>query len=240
MGRAFEVRKQAMAKTAAVKTKVYSKFGREIYVAAKGGIDPDANLELKRIIEKAKKNQVPADIIKRAIEKAKGGSDENYNEVRYEGFGPGNVLYIVECLTDNVNRTISEVRNCFTKTGGKLGVSGSVLHMFFHYCVFELKGISEDEALEILINEDVEVENIKVEEDILIIYGLVSNYHKIKEVLSNSNKIKEFLTDEIMWIAANEVNIYDKEIIEKNYKLIEMLNNLDDVKDVYHNLAFEE
>ena len=104
MGRAFEVRKVAMAKTAAAKTKVYSKYGREIYMAAKAGVpDPEINLNLRRVIEKAKKDQVPSDIIKRAIEKAKGGVDENYTEVRYEGFGPGNTLIIVDCLTDNTN-----------------------------------------------------------------------------------------------------------------------------------------
>ncbi|HEY8406046.1 MAG TPA: YebC/PmpR family DNA-binding transcriptional regulator, partial [Acholeplasma sp.] len=139
MGRAFEVRKVAMAKTAAAKTKVYSKYGREIYMAAKAGVpDPEINLNLRRVIEKAKKDQVPSDIIKRAIEKAKGGVDENYTEVRYEGFGPGNTLIIVDCLTDNTNRTLTEVRTLFNKSGGKLGVSGSVLHQFEHRAVFQV------------------------------------------------------------------------------------------------------
>src|SRR5690606_331116 len=149
MGRAFEVRKVAMAKTAAAKTKVYSKYGREIYMAAKAGVpDPEINLNLRRVIEKAKKDQVPSDIIKRAIEKAKGGVDENYTEVRYEGFGPGNTLIIVDCLTDNTNRTLTEVRTLFNKSGGKLGVSGSVdrkstrlnsSHVKISYAVFCLK-----------------------------------------------------------------------------------------------------
>ena len=129
MGRAHEVRKVAMEKTAAAKSKLYSKYGKEIYMAAKSGTpDPDTNQALKKIIEKAKKEQVTADIIKRAIEKAKGGSEDSYYDVRYEGFGPGNSMLIVECLSDNVNRTIATVKNCFTKTGGKLGVGGSVLH----------------------------------------------------------------------------------------------------------------
>jgi len=114
MGRAHEVRKVAMEKTAAAKSKLYAKYGKEIYMAAKSGSpDPDSNQVLKKIIEKAKKEQVTADIIKRSIEKAIGGSDENYIEVRYEGFGPGTSMIIVECLTDNVNRTISVVRNAF-------------------------------------------------------------------------------------------------------------------------------
>ncbi len=130
MGRAFEVRKAAMMKTSAAKTKVYSRFGKEIYIAAKAGVpDPEMNQGLKRMIERAKANQVPADVIKRAIEKAKGGTDESYTSVRYEGFGPGNCTIIVDCLTDNVNRTVSDVRNCFTKTKSKMGVSGSVAHL---------------------------------------------------------------------------------------------------------------
>src|SRR5690554_3867946 len=144
MGRAFEVRKASMAKTAAAKSKVYARFGREIYMAAKAGTpDPETNQALKRVIERAKKEQVTSDVIKRAIDKAKGGSDETYTSIRYEGFGPGSSMIIVECLSDNVNRTIAEVRNCFTKTGGKLGIAGSVVHQFNHNAVFTLPGVSE-------------------------------------------------------------------------------------------------
>ena len=141
MGRAYEVRKAAMAKTAAAKTKVYSRFGKEIYLAAKNGIpDPEMNQTLKRIIEKAKAQQVPADVINRAIEKAKGNEQTNYEAVRYEGFGPEAATIIVDCLTDNVNRTVSEVRNCFTKTGGKLGVLGSVSFAYDELGVLSFEG----------------------------------------------------------------------------------------------------
>ena len=123
MGRKFEVRKISMAKTAGAKTKVYSKYGKEIYVVAKnGGTDPQANLALRRLIEKAKKDQVPSHVIEKAIDKAEGGAGEDYVPARYEGFGPGGCMVIVDCLTDNNNRTITDVRNCFTKTGSKLGV----------------------------------------------------------------------------------------------------------------------
>src|SRR5690554_3479100 len=101
MGRAFEVRKQAMAKTQGKKSKVYSKYGKEIYMAAKQGTDLEVNSALKRIVERAKKDQVPSDIIKRAIDKAKGGIEENYLEARYEGFSHGGSLFVIECLTDN-------------------------------------------------------------------------------------------------------------------------------------------
>ena len=158
MGRAFEVRKAAMAKTNAAKTKVYSRFGKEIYIAAKSGVpDPEMNVSLRRIIEKAKANQVPADVIKRAIEKAKGGSDESYTSVRYEGFGPGNCTVMVECLTDNVNRTVSDVRNCFTKSKSKMGVSGSVAHLYDHIGLLQCKLDDEEAVMDCLIMADVEL-----------------------------------------------------------------------------------
>ena len=124
MGRAHEVRAASMAKTAAMKSKLYAKYGKEIFMAAKSGVpDPNTNLTLRKVVEKARKENVPADVIKRAIDKAKGGSDENYTEMRYEGFGPGNVLVIVDCMTDNNNRTYTDVRTAFNKCGGKLGVT---------------------------------------------------------------------------------------------------------------------
>lgn len=116
MGRAHEVRAASMAKTALMKSKKYAKWGKEIFECAKGGVpDPEMNQALKKIIERAKKDQCPADIIKRAIAKAEGLNSGSMSENVYEGFGSGNANVIVECLTDNVNRTISEVRNCFTK-----------------------------------------------------------------------------------------------------------------------------
>ena len=130
MGRAHEVRAASMAKTAAKKSKLYSRFGKELYIAAKNGVpDPDMNLALKRKIAEAKSNQVPADVIKRAIDKAKGGSDDNYDEARYEGFGPGNSTIIVDCLTDNTNRSITDVKTCFNKTHGAKVDTEQVLSM---------------------------------------------------------------------------------------------------------------
>ena len=106
MGRAYQNRKESMAKTSDAKAKVYSKYGREIYVCAKnGGVDPDGNLALRRLIDKAKKDQVPTHVIDKALDKAKGGSGEDFVTVRFEGFGPGGCMVIVDCLTDNNNRT---------------------------------------------------------------------------------------------------------------------------------------
>ena len=116
MGRAYEVRKASIQKTGAAKGKVYTTFAKEIYLAAKkGGVDIDANVNLKRLVEKAKKSQVPSDIINRAIDKAKGVGGEDYHEVIYEGFGPGASTLIIKCLTDNVNRTVGMVRAAFNK-----------------------------------------------------------------------------------------------------------------------------
>ncbi len=159
MGRAHEVRAASMAKTAAIKSKLYSRFGKELYIAAKSGVpDPDMNLALKRKIQEAKSNQVPADVIKRAIEKAKGGSDENYTEVRYEGFGPGASTIIVDCLTDNTNRSLTDVKTCFNKCkGGKMANSGAVSFNYEHVGLFVFPYSDEDAMLEAMMEAEVDV-----------------------------------------------------------------------------------
>jgi|SRR5690554_1159105 len=237
MGRAFEVRKVAMGKTAAQKSKLYAKYGKEIYMAAKSGVpDPELNQSLKRIIEKAKKDQVSADVIKRAIDKAKGGSDDTYTESRYEGFGPGNSLVIVECLTDNVNRTIAEVRNCFTKTDGKLGVSGSVLHQFNHQAVFSVPKMTEDEVLELLVLNDLDVTEIEAEEDGVTILGDAKDFNLIRTAFLDQNPELEFDTEEIMWLPIIETELTSDDDKQAFQKLLDMLDELDDVQDVYHNV----
>ncbi|PKK98799.1 MAG: YebC/PmpR family DNA-binding transcriptional regulator [Tenericutes bacterium HGW-Tenericutes-2] len=237
MGRAFEVRKVAMGKTAAAKSKVYAKYGKEIYMAAKAGSpDPDTNQALKRIIERAKKEQVTSDVIKRAIDKAKGGSDETYTSIRYEGFGPGSSMLIVECLSDNVNRTIAEVRNCFTKTGGKLGISGSVVHQFNHNAVFSLPGVTEDQVLEILVNNDLDVSDIETDEAGVTIYGASNDYNLIRTAISDTMPELELDTDEIMWLPIMETTLDLEEDQEKFERLLAMLDEIDDVQDVYHNV----
>ena len=237
MGRAFEVRKVAMAKTAAVKSKLYAKFGREIYLAAKSGTpDPDANQTLKRLIEKAKREQVPADVIKRNIEKAKGGTEDNYSSARYEGFGPGSSIIIVECLTDNVNRTIAEVRNCFTKTGGKLGVSGSALHQFNHYAVFTIPNMTEDEILELLIGNDLDVNDIETSEEGVTLYAEADQFNAIRTVLYDTFPDLDMPTEEIMWLPIMETKLENQDDLDKFDRLMQMLEELDDVQDVYHNV----
>jgi YebC/PmpR family DNA-binding regulatory protein len=239
MGRAFEVRKAAMAKTNAAKTKVYSRFGKEIYIAAKSGVpDIDANLTLKRMVERAKKAQVPADIIKRAIDKASSGDVENYTSVTYEGFGPGASTIIVECLTDNVNRTVSEVRNVFTKNKGKIGVPGAVAHMYTPVSMFVFKGLTEDQVLEALIEKEVDVSSIEEDEGMLTVYGEQSNFYAIKEALESAKSDIDFEIEENTLLPGDyiKLNAEDKETFTR---LLDMLNELEDVQEVYHNVELD-
>src|SRR6478609_5336659 len=149
MGRAFERRKLSIFKTAAQNSKLYSKYSKQLYVAAKNGVpDPNANPVLRNIVERAKKENVPSHVIDKAIQKAAGTGGEDFQPARYEGFGPGGSLVIVDCLTDNNTRTISDVRNCFTKTGSKLGGNGSVVKSFEHVAVLSFKGDNEEKVLE--------------------------------------------------------------------------------------------
>ena len=238
MGRAHEVRKVAMAKTAAAKTKVYSKYGKEILIAAKAGVpDPDMNLALRRIIEKAKKDQVPADIFKRAIDKAKSGTAADLTEITYEGFGPGAATVIVKTLTDNTNRTFSEVRNCFTKSHCKLGVTGCVSHGYNYVSILGVKGLSEDEALEILLMAEVDVKKLEQEDDELVVYGDATELYKIKDAIEEAKPGLEYTTEEITWLPDNDEYITlegeDKEMFDR---LLSLLDECDDVQDVYHNV----
>ncbi len=235
MGRAFEVRKQSMAKTAAKKSKLYSRYGKEIYLAAKNGTDLEANLELKRIVEKAKKDQVPKEIIERAIDKAKGGVGEDYVSTRYEFIGPGNSYFIVECLTDNVARTIANVRNCFTKTGGK---SGSVLHNFQHRSVLAVKGLTEEDILEILIENDLDVEDFEQEDDMVAIVSLPQYHSDIREALLKARPEIEFEIDEIAWVTEMYQTLTNEEK-EQYEKLMDLLDEEEDVQKVYHNVTEE-
>ncbi len=237
MGRAFEVRKASMAKTSAMRSKVYAKYGREIYMAAKAGVpDPEMNQVLKRVIERAKKDQVSADVIHRAIEKAKGGSEDNYIAARYEGFGPGSSQLVVECLTDNVNRTVAEVKTCFNKSGGKMG---SVLHMFESKAVFTFKG-TEDEILMILLDAGVDVSNYEIDEEYITLYADPTAFSEVRIALKNALPELEFEEDEIKWLPLAQTELVDEKEKEQFQRLMDMLNELDDVQNVYHNVNQSE
>jgi len=238
MGRAYQNRKVSMAKTSDAKAKVYSKYGREIYVCAKaGGIDPNGNLSLRGLIEKAKKDQVPTHVIEKAINKAKGGGGEDFVPARYEGFGPGGCMVIIDCLTDNVNRTIGDVRTCFNKVKCKIGSSGTVSHMFDHSCILVFKGDDEDAALEALMEADVDVTDIESEDGIITVFAPHTEYSKTKQALIASIDEIDFEVDEIQFIAkaATSISGDDIELLEK---FLDLLNDVDDVQNIYHDAQY--
>lgn len=240
MGRHFEVRAASMAKTAAAKTKVYSRYGKEIYLAAKNGVpDPEMNVVLKRVIAQAKSNQVPTDVINRAIDKAKGGTGENYDSVRYEGFGPGAATIIVDCLTDNVNRSIGDVRTCFNKAHCKLGVSGSVSFMYDHcgYFVFETQ-TDEEALLEHLLESEIDVIELEKDGDTVEIQVPVNQFHETKESLEQLlGSELEYEVCELSMLPQDMVELESEEDKEAFTKLITLLEDVDDVQNVYHNVS---
>ncbi|GAF65435.1 hypothetical protein BTS2_2333 [Bacillus sp. TS-2] len=236
MGRKWNNIKEKKASKDANTSRIYAKFGREIYVAAKQGEpDPESNRALKVVLERAKTYSVPKHIIDRAIEKAKGGEDENFDELRYEGFGPNGSMIIVDALTNNVNRTAAEVRSAFTKNSGNMGVSGSVAYMFDATAVIGIEGKSADDVLEILLEADVEARDILEEEEVVIIYAEPEMFHAVQEALKNEG-ITEFTVAELTMLPQTEVEL-DSESLQSFLKLIDVLEDLEDVKQVYHNVS---
>ena len=235
MGSAHEVRAKAMAATAAKKSKLYSIYAKEIMKAAKGNPDPTSNDVLRRIIEKAKREQVPADVINRNIDKAKKGEVENFDVVEYEAFAQGGSNLIVKCLTDNPNRTISFVKTVFNKCGAKIAGQNAVSFMYEHLGAVGLKGHSEDEVMEALINADVDVNDIEVEDDMIVVYTDVANLNNAKKALEDAFPGITFEIDEIAYYAKDTVQLTGEEK-EKFTRLLDMLDDLDDVSNVYHNV----
>lgn len=238
MGRAYQNRKESMAKTANAKTKVYSKYGREIYVCAKNsGTDPDGNLTLRGLIDRAKKDQVPSHVIEKAIDKAKGGGGEDFQPSRYEGFGPGNTMVIVDCLTDNANRTIGDVRGAFSKNKAKLGTQGTVGHMFDHTCVFVFSGDDEDAILEILMEADVDVTDVESEDGKITVFSPTTEFFNTKTALSDAIEGIDFDVEEIQFIPQTEAEISGDDLMHFE-KFINALEDLDDVQRVWHNAVY--
>lgn len=240
MGRAYQNRKDSMAKTANAKTKVYSKYGREIYVCAKsGGTDPDGNLALRGLIDRAKKDQVPTHVIEKALDKASGAGGEDFSPARYEGFGPGNAMVIVDCLTDNPNRTFGDVRQCFTKTKCKIGTPGSVSHMFDHCAILAFAGDDEEAALEALMLADVDVTDIENEDGKITVFAPNTEYAKAKQALTDAFGELDFEVDEIQFLPQTTTPIEGDDVAMFE-KFLDMLNDLDDVQSVYHNAELPE
>ena len=236
MGRAYEVRKASIQKTGAAKAKLYSMYAREIYQAAKnGGTELEGNPSLKRLVDKAKKEQGPNDIINRAIDKVNSGADETYTEANYEIFGPSGSTAIVSCLTDNVNRSVSSVRAVINKCHVKMGAQGSVSYMYDHLCIVSFKGLSEEEALDAILENGLDVSDIETENDEVIVYGMPNDLNKIKEALLSKNPKLEFDLDEITMLPKEKVTLEgeDKETFER---MLNMLDEVEDVQTVYHNV----
>lgn len=239
MGRKWNNIKEKKAAKDANNSRLYSKFGLEIYVTAKRGEpDPESNQSLKFVIERAKTYNVPRVIIDRAIEKAKGGGEDNYDELRYEGFGPNGSMVIVDALTNNVNRTAAEVRAAFNKNGGNLGVNGAVSYMFDATAVIGIEGKTEEEVLEILLEADVEVRDILAEDESVIVYAEPDQFHAVQEALKNAG-ISEFTVAEQTMLPQTEVTLED-DAKRKFEKIIDTLEDLDDVQQVYHNVDLGE
>ncbi len=235
MGRSFENRKASIFKTAGQKSKLYSKYGKQLYVAAKNGVpDPANNPTLRMMIERAKRDQVPAHVIEKAIEKARGVGGEDFVPVRYEGFGPGGCQVIVDCLTDNNNRTITDVRNCFTKVGAKLGPTGSVAHMFDHLAIFSFKGDDGDTVLEAMLNADVDVDDVECKDGQVTLFAPAAEFYKAKTALNEAFPDLDLEVQEITFHpqATKEISAEDQPAFEK---FINLLNDCDDVQEIYHN-----
>ena len=238
MGRAYQNRKESMAKTSDAKARVYSKYGRVIYMCAKeGGIDPEGNLALRGLIERAKKDQVPSHVIEKAINKAQGGGGEDFSVARYEGYGPGGCMVIVDCLTDNPNRTFGDVRQCFTKTKSKIGTEGTVSHMFDHSCILAFKSDDEEAVLEALLMADVDVTDIENDDGKITVFAPNNEYFKAKQALAETFGEIDFDVDEIQFLPKSRSPVSGDDV-EMFDKFLEMLNDLDDVQNVYHNAEF--
>jgi YebC/PmpR family DNA-binding regulatory protein len=237
MGRAYQNRKESMAKTSDQKARVYSRYAREIYVTAKsGGVDPAGNLSLRSLIERAKKDQVPTHVIDKAIDKAKGGGGEDFAIARYEGFGPAGAMVIVDCLTDNPNRTFGDVRQCFTKTKCKLGSEGSVSHMFDHCAILVFSGEDEEGVLDALMLADVDVTDIESDDGKITVFAPQTEYFKARQALLDAFGEIDFDVDEIQFIPQTTAQLNDEEQAVMD-RLLDMLNDLEDVQNVYHSAA---
>ena len=236
MGRAYEVRKASIQKTGAIKAKTYSTFAKEIYLAAKKGVpEIESNVILKRMVEKAKKAQVPSDIINRAIDKAKGVGGEDYHEVVYEGFGPGASTLIIKTLTDNVNRTVGMVRAAFNKVNKSLGVNNSVSYNYDYLAIITFKTDKEEEIFGCLLDAGIEPTEFENTEGELTISLHPNDSNKAKDIIESINGITEYELDEVGMYAKDEVelNAEDLEVFDKLYKL---LDEIEDVTEIYHNV----
>ena len=217
------------------RSKVFQKLAKELYVAAKSGDpNPENNPSLRMVIEKAKGENMPKANIESAINKAKNrGEGENYESIRYEGYGPHGIAIMIDCLTDNKNRTAGFVRSTLTKRGGNLGTDGSVSYLFERKGIIVLENVyDEDKIMEDVLNLD--VLDFSSDDDSYIIYTDPTKFIEVKDELTKMGYDK-FLVSEVTFVPNNYIAL-DEEATEKVCNLIDALNDLDDVQAVYHNL----
>lgn len=236
MGRAYEVRKASIAKTGAAKAKLYSNFAKEIYIVAKKGVpDPDSNIDLKHLIDKAKKQQVPSDIINRAVDKAKGAGGEDYEVITYEGFGPGASTLIIKTMTDNVNRTVGFVRAAFNKVNKSLGVTNSVSYNYDHLGMLGLKTDKGEELFEKLLDAGINIVDFEDEDGYVLMSVAPSEFNILKSEVEKIIPNPDYDVDEIGMYAKNKVTL-EGEDLELFNRLYNLLDEIEDVTDIYHNV----
>ena len=234
MGRAFEFRKARKMKRWSAMSKAFTRIGKDIVIAVKeGGPDPDSNSKLRAVIQNAKSVNMPKDNIERAIKRASDKSVGDYKEILFEGYGPSGIAILVETATDNNTRTVANIRSYFNKHNGNLGTSGSVAFMFDHTCNFKINKENIDiENLELDLI-DFGVEEVFEEDTSILIYGPFDSFGEIqKELESKKIEIISSGFDRI----PNNLKEISNEDREENEKLLEMIENDDDVQNVFHNM----
>ena len=232
MGRHFEVRAAAMAASGAKKSALYMRASKEIYMAAKSGLpDPDSNLALRSAIDKYKGQSVPKDVIERAIKKASGGDAEAYVEGRYEAFGPGGSWILVDTLTDNVNRAFVDIRTAITRKGGHLA---TVAYNFTQAGILVFKGDNPDQYAEALIMADIDVKDISSSDGHIEIQVSPTDLNATKVALKDMS-IEDFDVCEITMLP-NETITLEGEDLDTFKALLDTLDELQDVQNVYHNV----
>jgi YebC/PmpR family DNA-binding regulatory protein len=206
-------------------------------MAAKKGVpDPAANPVLRTFVERAKRENVPSHVIEKAIQKAAGAGGEDFQPARYEGFGPGGALVIVDCLTDNNQRTISDLRSCFTKNGAKLAANGSVAISFDHLAIFSFKGDNEEKTLEAMFAADVAVEEVESKDGAITVFAPPAEFYKAKTALLEAFPNIELEVQEIRFLPQS-LKTLSAEDLASFEKFLGMLNECDDVQEIYHNVS---
>ncbi|ATZ16226.1 YebC/PmpR family DNA-binding regulatory protein [Entomoplasma freundtii] len=239
MGRAHEVRAASMAKTAAKKSAANGRAAKEIYMATKrGGPDPKANLELRALIEKAKSQQIPSDVIQRAIKRAQGSDAESYVTNRYEALGPGGSAIIIDSLTTNVNRAAALIREVLNKNHGN--PEGKVSFLFKPASIFVFENgqldLELDEILEELMMASASVDDVLEDDGLTLVYAPFKDYAATKKVLDNLG-VKNYVVSETRMVPIDTPLTLSDEDAKNFQSLLDKLDDLEDVQNVYHNVA---